>query len=171
MKLKTARIIFWSVFFAFICEIIIIGRSCSIGGQEIRDFEAFYPGACPNTLWTSADGDTYLVSDESGETLGATRAGGRTRYFRVHFYMRANAISIMTLNSIDHPYLAGCNHYLYGEIKCAEDGCVISYGAADDREQYFGKREGEASLSFTRSPLPAPFSFDDEASLNALPFR
>ena len=139
--------------------------------RERSLYEQFCPVNCPDTLWTCTVGDIYFASDENGDTMGAAMAGGEINCFSVQFYSRSPAFRLLTLDSVSNPYREGCNHYLYGDAEYSESGCTLTFDADDDTAHYFGEREGEVTLTFVRSDLTAPFSFDREESLEELPFK
>ena len=134
-------------------------------------YEIYSPANCPNSLWVCAEEQVYFACDADGKTIGAARVNGESRYFTVFFNERGASCSLSTLGNIAYPYGEERSHYFYASVKYAKDRCVLKYDAAEDVEQYFGKRNGKAKLTFVRSNLQAPFFFDDEASLNELPFR
>ena len=170
MKMKTAKIIFSVTLSLLILEVLFIcWRVCK--SDESLVYKQSYPGGCPNTLWTCTEGDMYFAVDENGETMGAVMAEGKTRYFYIRFYSRTQGLSVLTLNDIARPDRESCQHCFYGELDCTEDGCTLSYDGADDKERYFGERQGRVALSFIKSELPGKFSFGDEGSLGLLPFR
>ena len=153
----------------FVVESIVILRD---KGDYIQSYKQYCPMNCPNTLWTCTEGDIYFASDESGEVLGASIVDEKISYFVIDFDWSSRNFIISELNDISYPYIESLPFCFKGRASYSEDSCTLRYGASTDEDHYFGERErGEVTLTFIKSDLTAPFSFQSEESLNELPFR
>ena len=139
----------------------------------LDSYAQYCPSQCPNSLWTSTDGDTYFAVDCNNNALGADKADGKTTYFYPHFsyHDRVGRFSFQELDDMAFPKYGDPYRSYAGECSYSKDSLTITFDKAGDEELYMGRGDGDVKLTFVRTNLTAPFSFDDEASLDELPFR
>ena len=172
-KVKKVILTTFAVLFLLIILVSLIAWSMLRDRRlYMESFEQYSPTSCPNTLWTCTDGDIYFASDENGETWGASRIDGVITCYRIYFkYSQGEGFDVSELESLSVEEIKSWPFCFRGGASYSEDSCTIVYQADDDTEHYFGEREGEVTLTFIKSDLSAPFSFDSEECLNELPFR
>lgn len=139
----------------------------------LDSYAQYCPSQCPNSLWISTDGDVYFAVDSNKQALGAERADGGTKYFCPHFsyHDRVGRFSFQELDDMAFPEYGDPYRSYIGECSYSKDRLTITFDEAGDEDLYMGRGDGEEQLTFVRTELTAPFSFDDEESLNELPFR
>lgn len=131
----------------------------------------FCPVNCPNSLWVCTEGELYFASDKNGRTLGAARMDGAVAYYGISFDWKTRGFDVWKLENIAYPHIEYHASRFGGAASFAKDSCRLTYYDVNDRERLFGTHKGKVKLTFVRTSLGAPFSFDGEASLNELPFR
>ena len=130
---------------AYVC---IVYHNLGIYSEHYR---SFCPSSLINTKWVCQEENIYFITYDEGEvSSGMIETKGCLKPFDIYFPLRLDGFGIASIRTDTGEQVSEFG----GKVEYSEGICILTYNAEDDKNNFWGEKTGQVTLTFLKEELP-----------------